>query len=90
MCPGGLAASSVPMCAVGSGHMHATHTRPDTALEQQSHRGESELSFPPPRPAPGAEASLCSAVLEKEITEQIAIKGGKGGERDRGPKMQLD
>lgn len=48
------------------------------------------LPFTPPWPAPGAAASLGSAVLEKEITEQIAIKGGKEGERDRGPEMQLD
>ena len=47
--------------------------------------------FPSSLPDSHAAASLCSAGLEKEITEQIAIKGEVGGrERDRGPEMQLD
>lgn len=77
----------MPMYVAGSGQTHTPCTPPNTVLDQQIH---CRSSLPSSLPGPGAAASLCCAVLEKEITEQIAIKGGEGGERDRGPKMQPD
>lgn len=55
-------------------HMHLTQCWTSNSLQG------AEGLFPSSLPGSCAAASLCSAGLEKEITEQIAIKGG-GGER---------
>ena len=76
------------VCLVLDTHTH-THARMhghDTghsAGPADSLQGTGAL-FPSSLPGSHAAASPCSAVLEKEITEQIAIKGEVGGrERQR-------
>ena len=97
-CPGltlqGPVSPHAHVCLVPDTHTHThTHTHGhDTghsAGPADSLQGTGAL-FPSSLPGSHAAASPCSAVLEKESTEQIAIKGEVGGERDRGPEMQLD
>jgi hypothetical protein len=68
-------------------HTH-THLYPPSAGPADALQGTEALSLLPALLVVAA-ASLHSAVLEKEITEQIAIGGGVRGAQ-RALKMQLD
>ena len=80
-------------------HAHArTHARThacmdmtqDAVLDQQVHCREQELSSPPPCPAPMLQLLRVLQCWKRKLLNRLQLRGRWGGERDRGPEMQLD